>query len=218
MKKNIEVKYFDIKESEISYETLSKIFLKVDDSYLVGNAPWATFQYRPIVDFKIACSENIIFIKTVVKESFIRAKYTQNNDPVYRDSCFEFFISLDNKKSYYNFEFNCIGTSHLAYGKSRENREHADDSVINSIKTYASLGKNSFAERSGDFEWDLIVSIPISAFFKDKLKTIYGESFECNFYKCGDELTKPHYLSWANIETEKPDFHQPKFFGKIEFE
>lgn len=38
---------------------------------------------------------------------------------------------------------------------------------------------------------------------------------KANFYKCGDGLTVPHYLSWSPIVTEKPDFHRPEFFNQI---
>ncbi len=41
---------------------------------------------------------------------------------------------------------------------------------------------------------------------------------KANFYKCGDELQTPHFLSWNPIEIEKPDFHRPDFFGTLRFE
>ena len=30
-------------------------------------------------------------------------------------------------------------------------------------------------------------------------------------------MSLPHYLSWMPIDTPKPDFHRPEFFGKINF-
>jgi hypothetical protein len=41
---------------------------------------------------------------------------------------------------------------------------------------------------------------------------------KANFYKCGDELQTPHFLSWNPIEIDQPDFHRPDFFGTLEFE
>ncbi|MGH2565575.1 MAG: carbohydrate-binding family 9-like protein, partial [Ginsengibacter sp.] len=38
-----------------------------------------------------------------------------------------------------------------------------------------------------------------------------------NFYKCGDKLPKPHFLTWNTVETEDPDFHAPEYFGSMEF-
>ena len=39
-----------------------------------------------------------------------------------------------------------------------------------------------------------------------------------NFYKCGDMLSKPHFLSWNPIDTPSPDFHVPASFGLLTFE
>lgn len=38
-----------------------------------------------------------------------------------------------------------------------------------------------------------------------------------NLFKCGDELSHPHFLSWQPIRTEKPDFHRPEFFAQVRF-
>ncbi|MBP5277596.1 MAG: hypothetical protein J6Z18_03800, partial [Prevotella sp.] len=51
-----------------------------------------------------------------------------------------------------------------------------------------------------------------------RLKDISGMSFRANFYKCGDLLPKPHFLSWNAVEIPQPDFHRPDQFGKVTFE
>lgn len=45
-----------------------------------------------------------------------------------------------------------------------------------------------------------------------------GQNAGVNFYKCGDDLPKPHYLCWNPIKSETPDFHLPEFFGNAIFE
>ncbi len=67
--------------------------------------------------------------------------------------------------------------------------------------------------------WHITFIIPISALYKDRFAS-WDElkGARCNFYKCGDGLSKPHYLSWAPVLTEKPNFHSPQFFGEVEFE
>ena len=47
---------------------------------------------------------------------------------------------------------------------------------------------------------------------------IIVKEIKANFYKCGDELQTPHFLSWNPIQIEQPDFHRPDFFGTLEFE
>ena len=67
--------------------------------------------------------------------------------------------------------------------------------------------------------WHITFVIPVTALFCDKFAS-WDEivNARCNFYKCGDNLSKPHFLSWAPIHTEKPNFHTPQFFQKVDFE
>ena len=46
----------------------------------------------------------------------------------------------------------------------------------------------------------------IRYFLSMPLPGLDGMSIRANFYKCGDELQKPHFLSWNPIKIEKPDF------------
>ena len=39
-----------------------------------------------------------------------------------------------------------------------------------------------------------------------------------NFYKCGDDTTKPHYISWNPVKSINPDFHRPEHFGILNFQ
>jgi hypothetical protein len=50
------------------------------------------------------------------------------------------------------------------------------------------------------------------------IKLEAGATLRANFYKCGDELQVPHFLSWNPIGVETPDFHRPEFFGKLVLE
>ena len=42
-----------------------------------------------------------------------------------------------------------------------------------------------------------------------------GLRLYANFYVCGDQTPLPCYGAWSEVETEKPDFHQPKYFGVL---
>ncbi len=67
--------------------------------------------------------------------------------------------------------------------------------------------------------WHITLVIPVTALFTDKFAS-WDEirSARCNFFKCGDGLSMPHFLSWAPIQAEKPNFHTPQFFREVEFE
>lgn len=180
--------------------------------------PWSTDEDKPTVHFAIAHDGTHIYIRYTVQENSIIAKATVNNGAVWKDSCVEFFITPENDAVFYNFEINCIGTKLLYAGKTRNNRTPANDATINKIIAESTLGNKPFDEKFGTFDWTMTVVIPVECFFQHNIKTIKGKTCRANFYKCGDGLTNPHYLSWNNIETLKPDFHTPQYFGEITFE
>ena len=173
------------------------------------------FAYRPITVFNLARGDKYLYIDYFVRGNYLRAVNYKDNDPVWQDSCVEFFVQVPGEKEYYNFEFNCIGT---ALGGKRENRNaavHLSPECLKSIKRYASAGNKPFQEMEGLFAWNLLVAIPFELIGLDGNNL--PEKLYANFYKCADGTSLPHYLSWSPIETEKPDFHRPDFFGEIYF-
>lgn len=183
----------------------------------INNLNWDDFQYRPKVEFRIAHVKDEIWLKYYVNEKHILARETKINGDVYKDSCVEFFIS-PGEQNYYNFELNCIGTIHLAYGPGRHDRKFVDPSLVRKIITKSTLGNQPFEEKTGDFEWEMMIRIPIECFAYSKLNTFSGLKAMGNLYKCGDDTSEPHYVTWKPVKTEKPDYHRPEFFGNIYFE
>jgi hypothetical protein len=176
---------------------------------------WPTlFPYKPVCKFKIARSAQSLFIHFNIKEKNVQAIYSTDQEPVWEDSCVEFFCKLPEQEHYYNFEFNCIGTCLATKRKGREEDiQPVSEHKMKSIKRYASLGNEPFNEKTGHFEWELTVEIPFEVMGIDINKL--SETLLANFYKCGDGTAVPHYLSWSHIATETPDFHRPEFFGEI---
>lgn len=178
---------------------------------------WKDFMYMPNVNFRIGHIGNEIWLKYYVNESYVRAKETKINGSVHKDSCVEFFILLGGD-NYYNFEFNCIGITHLSWGPDRYHRKFIDPTVIKRIDAKSTLGNQPFENRKGNFDWELMIRIPLGCFIYDNLKTFKGLRAMANFYKCGDELPKQHYLTWNPVKTDIPDYHQSKYFGLVLFE
>ena len=63
------------------------------------------------------------------------------------------------------------------------------------------------------FEWTVAIFIPFGLIGVDPENL--PASLRGNFYKCGDLTAHPHFLSWNPINTPKPDFHRPDFFGEL---
>jgi len=181
----------------------------------IKTAPWSAYTYKPEVFFAIAYSENCLCLKYYVSEKLVRAIYANPNDPVYKDSCVELFISFEDEKEYYNFEFNCAGTCLLGFGKERAGRKLLPEEVIGLIRHQALL--KPAGSQDANIDWELTLIIPLKAFHYHQIKTLKGKRCRVNFYKCGDDLPEPHFLAWNNIKTEQPDFHRPEYFGSMEF-
>jgi hypothetical protein len=198
---------------------LNNAFPNLDNEipHAIAIAPWDNYVEKPIVYFKIAHDDKHIYLQYTVRETNIVAKTIANNGRVWEDSCVEMFIAPENEAFYYNFEFNCIGAKLLAVGHSRHDRVFANAAVLDKIMVKSTLDKVVFNEQKGDFNWQLDIVIPIKSFFKHEISALQNTVWTANFYKCGDGLTTPHYLSWNTIETEKPDFHTPQYFGEIKF-
>jgi hypothetical protein len=128
---------------------------------------------------------------------------------VYEDSCVECFLSFDGA-GYYNFEFNARGTCLAAFGPSREDRQFLDPAVIAKIHRLPSLAGPL---PQGPTPWQLTIALPVGVFGHHALESLAGRAVRANFYKCGDGLPRPHFLTWNRVNTPEPDFHQPKFFG-----
>jgi hypothetical protein len=179
---------------------------------------WEEFPYHPEVTVQIAYNEDELFLQYRVAEQAVKAEIAQSNGRVWTDSCVEFFLSPEGNDAYYNLEINGIGTALLGYRKKGEPATHASDELIATIRRISSLGNAPFPELKKQTEWQITVAVPWQVFFKHHLKPVSGTKMRGNFYKCGDELSVPHFVSWTKIKTEKPSFHMPGFFGGLEFE
>ncbi|MCU7549258.1 carbohydrate-binding family 9-like protein [Chitinophagaceae bacterium LB-8] len=197
------------------YPLPDKEFLQLDslERHKIDQVSWSSYPYQPEVAFAIAHKEERIFLKYFVKEKSIRAVTKNINGSVWEDSCVEFFISFDDK-GYYNLEFNCEGVALVGFGKEKSKRELVSVDLIKKINTQSVIRK----ERDGLIYWELSISIPLDVFVHHTLTTINGKQCRANFYKCGDLLPEPHFISWSRISSAEPNFHLPQFFGTLRFE
>lgn len=154
---------------------------------------WKDYPYKPEVSFRIAHTGREILLHYKVKEASVRAVASGDNGRVWEDACVEFFVSPEGDDRYYNFECNCAGRLLIQGGAVNERRPTASQEVLGMV-------------------------IPVSAFFQHSVGSLDGKTMKGNFYKCGDKLQTPHFLSWSPIGLERPMFHCPAFFGTLSFE
>lgn len=188
------------------------------DFQSIASVNWADYPYQPLVQFRLAHTGDSLLLHFKVSEASVRAVAAADNGRVWEDSCVEFFSVPAGDGVYYNLECNCAGTLLVGGGAGRKDRQHAPQEVLDRVQRWASLGRQPFEERVGECNWELALMVPASTFFLHDLKDFTGLDVRANFYKCGDLLQTPHFLSWNPIELEKPNFHCPQFFGLLHFE
>jgi hypothetical protein len=213
----IEVKQELYNESNPEMTRISERLDMHGTGYPIDIINWKDFSYKPEVRFNIGYSRSEIFLKYYIKEDYFKADKTESNQMVCEDSCVEFFVSPSSDGIYYNIEFNAIGTCMLGYGTGREDRTHAPSDVISKIRKLTSPIIEPEKGNEKKYMWTLTLAIPLEVFFHHDITDLKEKEFRANFYKCGDKVEIPHYLTWNPVSTLKPDYHQPEYFGLLKF-
>jgi len=177
---------------------------------------WNSYPNCPDVYFFMGWSNKEVILHYVVNEKRVKAEWQNINDPVYRDSCVEFFIS-DGEGQYFNFEFNAAAVPLAGRGSDRKGRIPLDPELLQQIRRESSLGSSAFGEKDISESWTLTAAIPLSLFSGTALEAPGGKAFRANFYKCGDDLKEPHFVTWNPVLTAEPDYHRPEYFGNLRF-
>ena len=206
----------------ISLPTVAAEVSALLDSLAISFQPIATvnwpseYPYCPEVAFRMAWCPGGLVLHYRVSEQSVRALYAEDGGKVWTDSCVECFIRNADNNTYYNIECNCIGTLLAASGDSRHDRVPVAPELRSAVLRWASLGNEAFEERMEPTTWEVALVISAQLFAAHPLRLEAGTLLRANFYKCGDELSVPHVLSWNPIEVAEPDFHRPEYFGELE--
>jgi hypothetical protein len=172
---------------------------------------WLDNGYRPRVQVRLGWSSKFLYVRFDVDEAQPLVRFTTFQDPVYKDSCVEFFVDMvpAARRGYVNFEANAAGTLLAAIGPDRSNRTPLWPEDL------AEYGVDVARSGTG---WTLVHHLPLGLFRKLYGRDISpGHRAAANFYKCGDETAVPHYGAWSPVDTPRPDFHRPEFFGELIF-
>lgn len=165
-------------------------------------------------DSRLSWKGKTLIIEWNVKEPQLRRMCTHANDEVWTDSCVEIFLKRPDESEYRNFEFSAAGYALVGHGSSRKGRELYPEATVASIPIKVTLLENTTKESV----WKLHAEIDLQAFgLLQEGEELKGKTLEGNIYNCGDGLAVPHFLTYAPIDTLRPDFHQPSFFVPFTF-
>ncbi len=191
----------------------------VDIDNYMGDKP----EHMPKTQAKLAYDNEYIYATfRVENDIYIKSSYTNHQDPVWQDSCVEFFFTpnTDTTTGYYGLEINCGGIM-LFYRKSNgaTDIDAISQDECKQVDVYHSLPAGIKDEILEPTTWIIEYRIPLSLIKRHKQyqKPAPGVKWKINLFKCADETSHPHWLTWSVIDLPKPMFHAPEFFGTIEF-
>ena len=101
-----------------------------------------------------------------------------------------------------------------------QNNRYVDVNDINKMNIFHSMPKIVEPEITEPTVWTLKYALPLAVVEKyaPLKKPAGGVKWRANFYKCADNTSRPHWLTWSVVENPKPDFHLSQYFGILQFE
>jgi len=186
---------------------------------LINHVNWHDrFPYQPETRVVVTNDHQYLYLHYFVKGEQLRAVTTDDQGPVWEDSCVEFFCQVPGDPHYINFETNCIGAmvASRRLGRKDDVRPFPPEEMA-LIQRQCTFPREAIPERDGLFSWEVRLRIPLSLIFRDN-PPVFPQKLRANFYKCGDKTRLPHFVSWNPIPLPNPDFHCPQFFGEIVLE
>ena len=163
---------------------------------------------------QICATEDALLLHLSATEPEIRAEGTSPLAEVCEDSCLEFFFRpVEGEMRYFNMEWNPNCTLFLGFGSCIEDILR----IVPEEEQKQQLFAPEVVRREDG--WEIFFRVPYSFVrgFMPEFKVEPGKALYCNFYKCGDQLQQPHYLTWNPIMRQgRSRFHTPAEFGRLD--
>lgn len=185
---------------------------------------WPDSMYWPRVQLALGHDGKALGGCFTIGDCYVRSVHQGFQSPVYKDSCVELFLQPKPGGGYFNFEFNAGGAM-LVYwiedpvreGNGFRKYQALSLEACSQVSVSSSLPARVVPEIQEPLQWTLSFVIPVAVLegYAGPIGDLSGQRWRANAYKCGDETSHPHWLSWAPLDTL--DFHRPQCFGELVF-
>jgi len=181
--------------------------------------------HKPQISLRVLHDKDTIYGLYQVKDRYVKVTHVGYQASVCQDSCVEFFFKPSVGPGYFNLEMNAGGSYLFYYIRNHQRAEHgfADYSPVDEkcgslIKVQTTLPKVVDPEITTPLTWYAMFTIPMAAIepYCGKVGDLSGQKWSGNFYKCGDDTSHPHWITWAPIPVL--NYHIPEAFQEIDFE
>jgi hypothetical protein len=195
------------------------------DELQVGHFHPQSSDHRPRTRARLLHDQKQLFLRFDVEDRYVVSRAMQFQQPVYCDSCVEFFVQPKPTAGYFNIEMNCGGALLMYYiedpkrtgdGFAKYTPIRAEDA--RQLVIHHSMPSIVDPERVEPTIWRIgaIIPTPMLESYVGALGDPAGQAWRGNFYKCAEKSSHPHWASWSPIG-QTLNFHQPEFFGELRF-
>ncbi len=125
--------------------------------YKIDKVNWPeAFPEKPEVSVEVSNNHEFLHLHYRVRGAQLRAVTTEDQGPVWEDSCVEFFCQVPGEPYYMNFETNCIGAMVASRRKGRaEDVQPLPPEQMAQIERRCTYPRQAIAEQDGLFEWEV---------------------------------------------------------------
>lgn len=191
------------------------------ETALIDHFPWTTHNPRPVTEVRLLYDPTSLYVRFDCTEKYLHADHVEDQSEVWRDNCVELFVnpSSDLAASYFNFEFNCLGALLLGFGQGRQGRIAIPRGDLPAVRRESTHTRPVDHQDENLKHWSLAAAIPFELLhrYSGAPAPKSGTVWRANFNKCAESVKEPHWGTWAPVDTELPDFHQPGFFSELCF-
>lgn len=202
-----------------------------------GHAEWAFVEtavvasfrpessaHRPRTSLRLLHDEKSISGIYQVHDQYVRSVRTEYFGEVWKDSCVEIFLQPRADSGYFNLEMNAGGAHLCCYIEDPtrvpggfKKYTKLPPEIGRKISVRSSLPAKIDPEIAEPVGWEICFSIPLDVFehYTGPLGHLSGQTWRGNFFKCAEEVSHPHWASWAPVD--EFNFHLPRCFGTIQF-
>lgn len=197
------------------------VWNSVDSLHIQSDNNWNP-SFSPKTEVKLCYNDMHLFVIFRVQDQYLKCLIEKHNGPVWQDACVEFFFTpnSDDPQDYFNIEVNCAGYAYMAYQRiSRIDFDLFSTEDIKSTQIAHSIDGQVAQEIEDPMEWVIEYRLPFAMLsrYKEFQNPSKGDTWSANFFKCAENNSHPHWLSWTKITSPQPEFHLPQFMGMLKF-
>jgi hypothetical protein len=210
--------------NQIAVQELSEVNFSQASPGLVDQVRIESSSHHPPTRFALLHDTRNLYLRFDVDDRYVKAVHSGFHAPVYKDSCVEFFVRPRPDGGYFNFELNAGGSLLLSYienwkrtPEGFEKFRMVSPELCCQIEILNSLPHIVQPEITTPLHWNVSLKIPLSLLeaHTGRISTTPGSRWRGNFYKCADETSHPHWMSWSPVK--ELNFHAPDDFGELCF-